>query len=155
VPAAALSDVAPVASARVPGTHEHDVALSFAGEDREYVEQVANLLKATGVRVFYDKFAGIDMWGENLIDYLQHNYGARARYTVAFVSRHSIKQWPQLERQNAQAKALVEGMTALLPVRLDDADVPGLLSTVSHLDGRRSTPAELVGAICRKVSAPD
>lgn len=32
------------------------IALSFAGEDREYVDQVANLLRDSGVKVFYDKF---------------------------------------------------------------------------------------------------
>jgi len=31
-----------------------DVALSFAGAQREYVEQVAAALKARGVRCFYD-----------------------------------------------------------------------------------------------------
>ena len=31
-----------------------DVALSFAGAQRDYVKQVANALKAQGVRCFYD-----------------------------------------------------------------------------------------------------
>ncbi|TMP76812.1 molecular chaperone Tir, partial [Pseudoalteromonas phenolica] len=35
---------------------EFEIALSFAGEDREYVDQVANLLKDSGVKVFYDLF---------------------------------------------------------------------------------------------------
>ena len=35
---------------------EYDVALSFAGENREYVEEVATVLRASGIKVFYDKF---------------------------------------------------------------------------------------------------
>ena len=36
--------------------YEYDVALSFAGENREYVEEVAVFLKNFGVKVFYDDF---------------------------------------------------------------------------------------------------
>ena len=32
---------------------EFDVALSFAGEDRDYVDQVADILKSKGISVFY------------------------------------------------------------------------------------------------------
>jgi len=33
---------------------EYDVALSFAGEDRAYVEKVAKYLKEKDIKVFYD-----------------------------------------------------------------------------------------------------
>jgi hypothetical protein len=35
-------------------TFEFDVALSFAGEDRSLVEQVAMALRDTDVKMFYD-----------------------------------------------------------------------------------------------------
>jgi len=35
---------------------EFEIVLPFAGEDREYVVQIANLLKDLGVKVFYDLF---------------------------------------------------------------------------------------------------
>ncbi len=35
---------------------KYDVALSFAGEDRDYVDKVAKRLQEKGVKVFYDKF---------------------------------------------------------------------------------------------------
>ena len=41
--------------------YKYDVALSFAGADREYVEDVATFLKSFGVKVFYDKFEQPDM----------------------------------------------------------------------------------------------
>ncbi len=40
----------------------YDVALSFAGEDRDYVEEVATILKSFKVRVFYDKFEETNLW---------------------------------------------------------------------------------------------
>jgi len=49
---------------------QFDVALSFAGEDREYVEQVADMLRRMGIQVFYDKYELVTLWGKNLYDYL-------------------------------------------------------------------------------------
>ena len=33
----------------------YDVVLSFAGEDRKYVEKIAYLMRGRGIKVFYDK----------------------------------------------------------------------------------------------------
>lgn len=40
---------------------EFDIALSFAGEDRGYVDQVANQLRDSGVKIFYDFFEQDDL----------------------------------------------------------------------------------------------
>ena len=40
---------------------DFDVALSFAGEDRTYVERVANELKRMGLKVFYDKHEAVTL----------------------------------------------------------------------------------------------
>ncbi len=46
---------------------KYDIALSFAGENREYVDMVARLLKEKGISVFYDSFEKANMWGEGFI----------------------------------------------------------------------------------------
>lgn len=45
---------------------KYDIALSFAGENREYVDKVAKLLKDKGISVFYDLFEKANMWGKDL-----------------------------------------------------------------------------------------
>ena len=55
-------------------TVEFEIALSFAGEDRVFVDQVANLLRDSGVKVFYDLFEEANLWGKNLYDYLSEIY---------------------------------------------------------------------------------
>jgi hypothetical protein len=42
----------------------YEIALSFAGEDRKLVGEVAGLLKSYGVAVFYDKFEEVQLMGE-------------------------------------------------------------------------------------------
>jgi hypothetical protein len=60
--------------------YKYDIALSFAGEDRDYVEEVANSLNENVVRVFYDKFEQVDLWGKDLVvhfDCLCYDYSRR------------------------------------------------------------------------------
>jgi hypothetical protein len=40
----------------------YDVALSFAGENRAYVEKVAASLKDHGIRIFYDDYEKVTLW---------------------------------------------------------------------------------------------
>src|SRR5690348_10215742 len=115
----------------------YDVALSFAGEDREYVDQVATYLRRAGVEVFYDKYEQVDLWGKDLYEHLSDVYQNRARYTVMFVSRpYAEKLWPRHERRGAQARAFRECREYILPARFDDTEVPGLPKTVGYLDLR-------------------
>ena len=45
-------------------TKPYQVALSFAGEQRSYVEEVARHLDARSVAVFYDRFEEAYLWGK-------------------------------------------------------------------------------------------
>jgi TIR domain len=134
--------------------YDYDVALSFAGEDREYVEMVAKALKAAGVKVFYDLFEKATLWGQNLGDHLSEVYGKRSRFVVVFISKHYHKAWPTHERQIAQARAIRERTIVFLPARFDDTEIPGLPSTVGYIDLRTVTPEELADVILEKLGTP-
>jgi len=47
-----------------------DVAISFAGEDRGIANQLAQLLKASGLLIFYDDDERSQLLGKNLFEYL-------------------------------------------------------------------------------------
>jgi len=152
--ARATSPGAPTGASRavVPSAATYDVSLSFAGEERDYVERVAELLKQKGVSVFYDKFEKATLWGKNLIDYLADIYQHRSRFVVMFISKHYVaKAFPTHERQHAQARGLVVRDEYILPARFDDTEVPGLAPTISYADLRKVSPDELVGLILVKL----
>jgi hypothetical protein len=133
---------------------DYDVALSFAGEDRTYVEEVARALTAAGVKVFYDKLEEADLWGKNLYTHLSDVYSKRARFTVMFISRwYAQKQWTNFEREAAQAKAFGESREYILPARFDDTEVPGILSTTSYVSVRERPPEEFARLILKKLEA--
>ncbi|HEY0460527.1 MAG TPA: TIR domain-containing protein [Pyrinomonadaceae bacterium] len=132
---------------------QYDVALSFAGEDRLYVERVAILLRENGIDVFYDNFNKADLWGRNLIDHLGKIYAERSRFIVMFISKHyAEKTWTNHERKFAQERAFKMGEDCILPVRFDDTEISGLPATIGYIDLQNTTEEELVELIVEKVS---
>ena len=71
-------------------SYEYDVALSFAGEDRKFVEDCAEILRSLNINVFYDNYEKEVLLGKNLYSYLADVYQSRARFAVVFVSDESI-----------------------------------------------------------------
>jgi len=55
-----------------------NVALSFAGAQRDYAERVAAALKARGVRCFYDADEQVELWGKHLAEELPGIYAGQA-----------------------------------------------------------------------------
>lgn len=131
---------------------EFDIALSFAGEDRLYVDKVANLLVSKGVKVFYDNFEEVNLLGKNLYDYLSDVYSNKATYTVMFASQHyANKIWTNLERQAMQSKALMENREFILPVRIDNTPIPGLLPVIAYVTTAQKSPEDLADLLCKKL----
>ena len=54
--------------------YKYRCCFSFAGEDREYVEEVASILKDQGVKIFYDKFEEVELWGKDLGIHFEYVY---------------------------------------------------------------------------------
>ncbi len=135
---------------------EYDVALSFAGEQRAYVSEVAEAVRRKGIKVFYDEFEKVRLWGKNLQVYLEEIYREKAKLCVIFLSEDYIrKAWPRHEGESALARALEEPGEYILPVRFDDAKLPGLIPTIGHLDARQLTPEQLADMIEEKLHQPD
>jgi hypothetical protein len=132
---------------------KYHVALSFAGEDREYVERVAALLASEGVEVFYDKFEEASLWGKNLYTHLRDVYENKALFTVMFISEHHRqKLWPNLERESAQAKAFESNREYILPAFFDESvKVPGLPRTIGHISLSGRTPENFAALIVKKL----
>ena len=81
-----------------------DVALSFAGAQRAYVERVAAALKARGVRCFYDADEQVELWGRHLAEELPRIYAEESAVVVVFVSAdYAWGNWTRLERRAADA----------------------------------------------------
>jgi hypothetical protein len=116
---------------------KYDIALSFAGEQRDYVEEVASGLLHRGIRVFYDRYEEADLWGKDLYEHLHTVYSEKADYCVIFASEdYALKLWATHERRSAQERAFEENREYILPARFDDTKIPGIRETVGYIDLR-------------------
>ncbi len=130
---------------------EFDVALSFAGEQRVYVEKVAYFLQNKGLTVFYDKFHQSHLWGKDLSIYLHDVFSNKSKFCIMFISKEYIeKAWPSHEREAALQKQVEVGGGYILPVRFDDTVVPGLPDSISYIDANTYTPENIAKMFLEK-----
>lgn len=129
----------------------YEVCLSFAGEQREYVEQVAVSMVDMQVEVFYDRFVD-NMWGRDLSVYFEEVYYSLSCYCMIFSSDEYVtKMWPSFERAHAIARQIKEKGDYILPVTMDGTKVPGLPTTVHYEDARKKSPQEIAEAFVRRL----
>ena len=138
-------------------TETYDVCLSFAGEQRDYVELIASELKKAGLAVFYDQDQDIapTLWGRDLGEYLDYIYRQGSRFCLMFISKdYAEKAWTIHERRSALARLIQEGGDYLLPARFDDTELPGLRPTIAYVDLRQIAPRTLVEFVGRSSPTP-
>nr|WP_295865761.1 TIR domain-containing protein [uncultured Chitinophaga sp.] len=132
--------------------YEYDVTLSFAGEDRAYVDEIVSYLREYGLTYFYDKDEEVTLWGKDLYTYLDDVYRNRSRFCIVLISKYyKEKRWTKHEIKSAQARVFDENEGYILPVRLDDTEILGILPTIGYLDGRKNTPEQIAALIFKKV----
>jgi len=133
-------------------SYDFDIAVSFAGEDRGIIQKYCDILCSHGLKVFYDKYEQIGLWGANLYDKLDEVYRTKALFCVIFISKHyATKVWTNHERKSAQARALQENREYVLPVRLDDTEIQGIPPTVGYVDLRKMSIEALAEMTFKKV----
>ncbi len=148
-----ISQVARPVSAGSGFTETFDVCLSFAGEQRDYVERIAVALKDAGLRVFYDQDRDIAamLWGRELGEVLDYVYREGSRFCLMFISAdYAEKAWTRHERRSALARA-VEEDEYVLPARFDDTELRGFRPTIGYVDLREIAPATLVEFVLKKL----
>ncbi|HEX7307237.1 toll/interleukin-1 receptor domain-containing protein [Lentzea sp.] len=134
--------------------HEYDIAVSFAGEQRDYVERTVEAAKAAGLRVFYDRDMTVEWWGKNVLVEQRKVYGSRTRFFVPFISTEYLeKPYPRDELDAAMLTAVKQGNGYILPVLMGDVVVPPELlhPHVVYLRSDGYTPERLADALCERV----
>lgn len=130
----------------------YHVALSFAGEQRDYVDEVARHLQSRSIGVFYDDFERVDLWGRSGAEAFHAVFAEESAYVVMFVSHSYVsKAWPNHERRSALSRMIREQREYILPVRFDDADVPGLPADTIYLSAHDYKAAQMATIIAEKL----
>jgi len=127
--------VRPPSQSQPKKQYQFDVAISFAGTERNLAEEFAIRVRDAGFSVFYDSFYPEMLWGKNLVEFFDDIYRKQARYCVMFISpEYRDRMWTQHERRSAQARALEErGNEYILPIVAQPAELPGMQPMVGYL----------------------
>lgn len=128
---------------------KYDLAVSFAGEDRNFVESFCNELKKENINLFYDKFEEHVLWGKNLLDYFNYIYST-STYVIMFISKNYIKKWTEHEKNISLNRIFNEGYSNILYVRFDDTQIDGILNTICYIDLQEKTPKQLADIFLKK-----
>lgn len=126
------------------------IALSFPGEHRDFVRQVAERLAAAcgRHRILYDEWYEAEFARVNLDTYLQNLYHKESELIVVFLCvDYEKKEWCGLEWRAIRDLIKQRRDDDVMPLRFDNTQVPGLFSTDGYIwIGARSPEkiAELV-----------
>lgn len=129
-----------------------DVAISFAGSERDYARAIASIAEKNGVKVFLDELYEADLWGTNLVEALSDIYENKARFCLIIVSKEYRKRiYTNVERQAALDRAIRNKGEYILPVVTDNSWIKGLPKATAYLDLRRKSVITICEALIKKV----
>jgi len=132
--------------------YQYDIAISFAGEDRHIAKSIAEKIKSEGVEVFYDEFKEDELWGRNGYEYFVDVFAHKSKYCLMLISKHyERKVWTTHERRAAQSRAMKDKEPYILPLRLDDTELPGEIHTVFYQDLRQKSIDDVTDLLLKKL----
>ncbi|MDD2814804.1 MAG: TIR domain-containing protein [Thiotrichaceae bacterium] len=135
--------------------HVFDVALSFPGEVRDYVEQLAGQLEIMLGRdsYFYDANYTSQLARPSLNELLQDIYKNRSKLIVVFLcEKYQEKEWCGIEFRAIQEIIMDRQQhKRVMFIKMDDGLVPGVFKTDGYIDGKQYEPATVAGFIQERV----
>ncbi|MBD8206878.1 TIR domain-containing protein [Microbacterium sp. CFBP 8790] len=142
---------------KVDHTETYDVALTFAGEDRAYAEELYDALEDNGHAVFYDLAEQHRIIGEDVEAYLAPIYASGSRYVVAILGpMYGMKRWTLFESEQYKAR-LTSGhvlpiwSTTAMPTAFDENRNRGGLAFDPE-GNLRTTAVEHASVISKKIA---
>lgn len=114
----------------------NSVFISYSSKDRNLASKLATDLKSRGLNVWYDQ------WELKVGDSLISRIGAGIRvqdYLIVILSKASVKSpWVMKELSAGLIRELEEKRVVVLPLVIEDCDIPPLLSDKIYADFREN-----------------
>jgi len=95
--------------------YEYDIALSYAGQERRVAQTLAEMLRAAGLSVFFDRHRIAHLWGKDDREFARI-YGPASRFVAPIISKHYVaKDWPKYEFNCALREERNRSTESILP----------------------------------------
>lgn len=103
---------------------EWDIAISFAGENRDLAKFIAEKLRELDVSVYFDEYYETNYLGKRLGEQFEAVFSKGARYVVCLLDKnHKDKIWPTFERDTFTHRVKEN---AVIPIYLDNEKFVGI-----------------------------
>ncbi len=136
--------------------YKYDLAISFAGEQRELADALARRLDASGYSIFYDEFQQAELWGSDLSVALGEVYSREARYCLIILSKDYVaKPWTNHERQSAISQFIQRRGDYILCLKAEDIELPGFPSIIGYISLERLEVDAVYKLLLQKLGRPD
>jgi hypothetical protein len=135
-------------------TKRFKIALSFPGERRDFVEQVAAQLadQVGRDRVLYDQYYEAEFARPDLDTYLQRLYHDESELIAVFLcADYERKDWCGLEWRAIRDLIKKRQASTVMPLRFDNTEIPGLFSTDGYVWIDNRSPAEIADLILQRI----
>ncbi len=107
-----------------PDDYEFDIAISFAGENRELAKTITDLLQLLDCRVFYDEYFEANYLGQTWSKQFEEIFGQKSRLVVCLLDQHyKEKIWPTFERECFSPRI---SDASVIPIYLDNTKFVGI-----------------------------
>src|SRR5215475_13754277 len=139
-------------------TKRFQVALSFAGEHRNFVAGVAeHLSRNLGQnRVFYDRYYEAELARPNLDTYFMNIYREDTDLIAIFLcSNYAQEEWCGLEWRVVRDLLKSRHDWEIMSFKFDDVIIEGLLSIDGYIDIDNRTPEEVAYLILQRIDGKD
>ena len=140
---------------RISTIRDFDILLSFAGPERAYARAIYDISIANGINVFLDEEFQHEIWGKNLVEYLDQTYRDRGFYCLSLISdSYCNRPFTRVERRSAFDRMITEAGEYILPIRVDDSWPDGLPRSTAYLDLRTHGVLGICEQLSKKLGRP-
>ncbi len=139
---------------------EFEVALSFAGTNRELAQFISESLTMLDVSNFYDEMFEANFLGKAWSEQFKGIFSKKSKYVVTLLDSHHLKKiWPTFEREHFAPRIADE---SVIPIFLDDTKFPGIPSDIvgihfvfdpSQDDWKQKATDEIIMKLIDKLSS--
>ncbi|MCP5134876.1 MAG: TIR domain-containing protein [Gammaproteobacteria bacterium] len=135
-------------------TQRFKIALSFPGEYRDFVKQIATRLADQVGRdqVLYDEYYEAEFARPDLDTYLQRLYHDESELIAVFLcADYERKDWCGLEWRAIRDLIKKRQVSTVMPLRFDNTEIPGLFSTDGYVWIGGRSPQEIADLILQRL----
>lgn len=113
--------------------------LCYASEDKSFVAKLAEFLQSSGASVWFDQWE--IRVGDSIVQKINEGLSAATHLAVVLSSNSVEKPWVKREMSSALMRQLADNSISLIPIVIDDCQIPAILSDIKYADCRADIDA--------------